>query len=224
MYLHKPPSVKINSHGVIDSVEFVVLHYTVEDLESTFKIFSDFRVGVSAHLVIDEDGSIYDLLNCLNEAPRFARHAGQSEYTDKSGKQWNDFNKMSIGIEMVNRNGNIIPYTQAQYDSLFEIVSVLRTKYVSLNDPERIVGHEHIAGWRGKVDPGCLFDWEFLYKRLYPGYDIPSRSSYCPQPVRDVLTNFLNCVPSEKATANVYWRNINLLLETYIRLLNEVQS
>jgi hypothetical protein len=29
-------------------------------------------------------------------------------------------------------------------------------------------------------------------------------------------------VPLEKSAANIYWRNINLLLETYTRILNEV--
>ena len=222
MHLQNLPNVKINCHGFIESVEFVVLHYTVEDLESTFEIFADPHIGVSAHFIIDEDGSVYDLLNSLSEAPMLARHAGKSCYTDRLGKQWSDFNKISIGIELINKNGNIISYTHEQYDSLFELISALRNKYISLNDPERIVGHEHIAGWRGKVDPGCLFDWGLLYGQVYPDHDTPDRKNYCPIPVKDVLINFLDCVPPEKSAANVYWRNINLLLETYTRLLNEV--
>ena len=224
MEFHPTPNRKINCNGSLESVEFIVIHYTVEDLESTFDIFSDPTIGVSSHFVIAEDGLVYSLLDCLSDSPVSARHTGESYYMDRTGNYWSNFNKISIGIEMVNRNGNIIPYNKEQYESLFKVIFILKSKYSSLHDPERIIGHEHIAGWRGKVDPGYLFDWNLLFRTLYPNFDIPNREGACPFLVRKMLGKFLDCIPSENASANIYWRNINLLLETYTRLLNEAHN
>ena len=85
------------------------------------------------------------------------------------------FNGFSIGIELVNRNGNLFPYTKAQYRSLALICKRLQRYYKALCNPERVLGHEHIAGYRGKVDPGHCFDWSLFFKMSYGSSGILNR-------------------------------------------------
>ena len=73
---------------------------------------------------------------------------------------WKGFNDFSIGIELVNYNGNVFPYTDQQYEALAQVILHLKSKYSSLKQAKRIVGHEHISGFRGKADHGHLFDWK----------------------------------------------------------------
>src|SRR5690348_11755318 len=150
-----------NYTAEIIPVEFLVLHYTAGDLRRTLELFSDPAREVSSHFVIDLDGAIYEPVACSDGTVYRAWHAGQSYWFD--GEQtWEGFNGFSIGIELVNLNGNLLPYPQAQYEALFELVARLRSIYPGLNNPERVLGHEHIAGWRGKADPGGFFDWKLF--------------------------------------------------------------
>lgn len=219
--LRNPPSKSPNHNGKMTSVEFIVIHYTVESLHSTFDFFLDPARKVSSHFVIADEGDIYELVDCLTGDSNIAWHAGKSSYTDETGKDWNDFNEFSIGIELVNRNGNIFPYTDAQYDSLSSLVSHLGILYPALVSPYRVVGHEQIAGFRGKVDPGIFFDWQRFFQRTFPHADIPHREVACPSEVREVLRNFGEIVPLQADKSDEYWRNMNLLLEVFTRLTNE---
>lgn len=160
------------------SVEFVVLHYTAQKLEESLKIFlSSSPQPVSCHLLIDEGGGVYELVHCWDGICKKAFHAGKSFFLDSRGKRWENFNNFSLGIELVNWNGNIFCFTENQYKSLFKILSHLKAIYPALQSPERILGHEHIAGFRGKSDPGYLFDWQRLFKNVYPDDQEPKRSS-----------------------------------------------
>ena len=82
-------------------------------------------------------------------------------------KQWKNFNAFSIGIELINLNGNLFPFTDQQYQSLFKVLNHLKNKYPALESEKRILGHEQIAGFRGKKDPGVLFDWPLLFQKVY---------------------------------------------------------
>ena len=155
-------------------VEFVVLHHTAGDLKTTLAWFEDPESQVSAHLVIDAEGDTYEIVPCWDGTTQRAWHAGQSSWTD-ADDHWQKFNDFSIGIELVNLNGNTHPYTDQQYDALVAVIGHLRSLYPALDSPARIVGHQHIAGNRGKTDPGKLFDWERLFSECYPGQDAPSR-------------------------------------------------
>lgn len=148
-------------------VEFVVLHYTAQSLEGSLKIFLEFKAKVSCHLLIDRDGMVYELVDCWDGVCKKAFHAGRSFFKDENKKDWNSFNNFSIGIELVNWNGNIFDFTKQQYKSLFTSLNHLKNQYPSLNNPNRILGHEHISGFRGKRDPGYLFDWPQLFKEVY---------------------------------------------------------
>lgn len=139
-------------------VEFLVIHYTACDLQKTLEIFGSPNPGVCAHFVIDLDGTVYDLGGFYRGPIRRGAHAGKS-HLEVNGVKFEAFNQFSIGIEIINLNGNLLEYTEAQYASLAELVRHLQKRFPALNNPERIVGHEHIAHWRGKADPGVRFDW-----------------------------------------------------------------
>lgn len=146
-------------------VEFVILHYPAGDLERTMSIFSSTERGVCTHFVLDTDGSIYDLGGFLNGPIQQGAHAGVSRLT-MDGVERSAFNHMSIGIEIVNLNGNLMPYTENQYDALNELLRHLIVRFPVLKKPGHILGHEHISGFRGKCDPGVMFDWERVLNNL----------------------------------------------------------
>jgi len=146
-------------------VDFLVIHYTACDLQTTMNIFMDRDKKVCAHFVVDTDGTIYDLGGFINGPIRLGAHAGKS-HLEVNGTRYEAFNQFSIGIEIINFNGNLIEYTDAQYEALTELVGHLQTRFPQLKNPERIVGHEHIAHWRGKADPGVLFDWKRFLNSL----------------------------------------------------------
>lgn len=104
------------------------------------------HLRVSAHLLIERDGSItqyvpFDLK---------AWHAGKSCF---SGRE--NCNDYSIGIELEGTDHEA--FTAAQYEQLNRITHWLRQRF-PLITPDRIVGHSDIAPGR-KTDPGPFFDW-----------------------------------------------------------------
>jgi AmpD protein len=108
---------------------------------------------VSAHFLIERDGTITQFVSC-NER---AWHAGQSCYAER--ENCNDF---SLGIEL--EGTDELPYTEAQYAALVELIGVLQQGYPALS-LERICGHSDIAPGR-KTDPGPAFDWPRLRTAL----------------------------------------------------------
>ena len=148
--------------------EFLVLHYTACDLQRTLAIFADREKKVCAHFVLAPDGTLYDLGGFWDGPILQGAHAGVSRF-HLDGKDWERLNTCSIGVEIVNLNGNLFPYTDAQYHSLAEIARHIAARFPKLADPARVVGHEHIAGFRGKVDPGREFEWPRFYAAAYAG-------------------------------------------------------
>lgn len=162
----------------------MVLHFTACSLERTLRLFMSKEAEVSAHIVIDRDGAIYEVVECFGGSAKRAWHAGKSRWEVSRGGDRvpvESFNDRSIGIELVNYNGNIFPYTEAQYASLFAVIECLRGLYPNLSHPESIVGHEQIAGFRGKSDPGRCFEWARLFSVCYPDQGAPERRCVCPQ-------------------------------------------
>ena len=106
-----------------------------------------YQLTVSAHLLIKRDGS------CIQYVPfnKRAWHAGKSSYQGK--ERCNDF---SIGIELEGTES--IPYTEAQYIQLAEVIDSLLKAYPNLSK-QQITGHSNIAPGR-KNDPGASFDWQ----------------------------------------------------------------
>lgn len=115
------------------------------------------QMQVSSHLFIARDGQITQFVN-LN---RRAWHAGQSSYGGKP-----NCNDYSVGIEL--EGTDLLPYTDAQYQTLVAVTAALFRAYPALR-PARITGHEYIAPGR-KTDPGPAFRWQRLFSGLkdYP--------------------------------------------------------
>ena len=138
-------------------VKFAVIHYTAQSLKESLNIFLSPRSQLSCHLLIDREGAVYELVECWSGVCKKAFHAGQSRFLDSEKKRWEGFNDFSLGIELVNGNGNIFPFKKTQCESLYKVLSHLKKLYPALRNPDRIVGHEHIAGYRGKKRSRPLF-------------------------------------------------------------------
>jgi N-acetylmuramoyl-L-alanine amidase len=199
------------------NVEFLVIHYTACGLQSTLEIFRNPERKVSSHLVLSNSGEVYEVVKCWEGEAQRAWHAGKSIWTDQD-KTWENFNDFSIGLEIVNNNGNIIEYSSKQYESLLEIIKHLRQKYPALEDPNRILGHEHIAGWRGKIDPGWMFNWEWLFANCYPTFPPPQRLPTLPEKLLRCSEKFLGTLPENDKSRSTFWQTLNETLEAAVEL------
>jgi N-acetylmuramoyl-L-alanine amidase len=109
---------------------------------------------VSAHYVIDRDGTIY---RCVDDGVS-AWHADDCVLEGCA-----DINACSIGIELVGFARTA--YMPAQLDALVDLCLSLCVRYKIAVD--RIVGHQHIAVPAGrKTDPGPYFPWTQVRERI----------------------------------------------------------
>jgi len=215
MTLHQIHSPNYDPRPI--DVRFLVIHYTAVDLARTLEIFTDPARKAAAHLVVDTDGAIIECVPCWEGEALRAWHAGVSRWHD--GEQhYEALNDWAIGVELVNNNGNILPFTDAQYTALARIVDHLRRNYPALADTAAVLGHEQIAGFRGKADPGWQFDWNRFFALCYPGQPAPPRPPICPPTLRDALARLAEIAPSEHAAANAFWERVSLLTETAVAL------
>lgn len=130
-------------------VDTLVLHHTAQPLDVSLELL---RFGaVSAHYVVDTNGDIYRL---VDEA-RVAWHAGLSWWRTARG-----LNATSIGIEIVNLDGNRHPYSEAQRAAVVGLSREIVARHPAIA-PCNVVGHADIAP-RRKDDPGSLFFWRDL--------------------------------------------------------------
>ncbi len=113
---------------------------------------SDPAAKVSAHYLIDEDGSVVAL---VPEADR-AWHAGLSAWQGESS-----LNDRSIGIELVNpgHEWGYRPFPEAQMLACIELCGAILRRWPI--PARRVLGHSDVAPER-KQDPGELFDWARL--------------------------------------------------------------
>jgi N-acetylmuramoyl-L-alanine amidase len=134
-------------------IDMLVLHYTgMTSAEAAIARLCDRQARVSAHYVLEEDGSVWRLV----AEDRRAFHAGISCWRGET-----DLNRVSIGIEIVNpgHEWGYRPFPAAQMASLVDLCrGILARRPIP---PDRILGHSDIAPDR-KSDPGELFDWAAL--------------------------------------------------------------
>jgi N-acetyl-anhydromuramyl-L-alanine amidase AmpD len=194
------------------TVELLVLHGTAADRDTTLRLLTDPAHNVSAHLVVAEDGVAYELVPCLSAPAQRAWHAGRSRWSD-GDRTWESLNDWAIGIELVNLNGNLIAYSDAQYAAVAELLGQLRQRYPTLDDPNRIVGHEHVAGFRGKVDPGRRFDWSRVFAEAYPGCVAPSREPTLPVAHRNALRDLVDAASPATRASTEFWTALSALTE-----------
>jgi N-acetylmuramoyl-L-alanine amidase len=145
------PSPNHNERCDVSGPDMLVLHYTgMESCDVALDRLCDPAAEVSAHYLIDEDGTLYELVG----EDRRAWHAGVSNWCGYS-----DVNSRSIGVELVNpgHENGYRAFPDAQISQLIELcVGILERHDI----PQRnIVGHSDIAPIR-KQDPGELFPWQ----------------------------------------------------------------
>lgn len=151
-------------------VDFVVLHYTATDNDTSLKVLSE--QDVSSHYLITREPrpGVYLLV----PEERRAWHAGVSEWKGRS-----HLNNTSIGIEIVNhgrQENDWQPYTDEQIDTLIILLRDIMTRHRIA--PGNVVGHSDIAPQR-KVDPGPLFPWKRLADEgLATWFDEPLAARY----------------------------------------------
>ncbi|MGQ8366758.1 peptidoglycan recognition protein family protein [Glaciecola sp. 1036] len=145
-------------HGIIQNdakidPKMVVVHWTVvPTLDKTFDVFNptqlaSFRKGisgasalnVSAHFLVDRDGTIYQLM----PTDTFARHVIGLNYT-------------AIGIENI-ADGNALPLTKEQIDANIQLIQYLAAKHdidyvIGHHEYQQFIGHEL---WK-ETDPNYL--------------------------------------------------------------------
>lgn len=130
----------------------VVIHHTSNNaIEPALATLTNPAREVSAHYVVERDGTVYQL---VDERQR-AWHAGQSKWGADT-----DVNSSSIGIELDN-NGRE-PYAEPQIAALLALLADLQERYRI--PTANFVGHGDIAPGR-KVDPSALFPWKRLADR-----------------------------------------------------------
>ena len=139
-------------------ISAIVLHHTamVENAVETGKFFQRPNAKVSAHYVVDRDGSL------VRSVPddRRAWHAGRSEFQGTG-----DVNDFSIGIEICNVGDGVEPYPQAQVDAVVNLVAWLSKTYdVPMT---RLTRHRDVAVPLGrKRDTSDNFDQAYVAKAV----------------------------------------------------------
>jgi len=138
---------------LISSIKLVIFHYTgmQSERESIIRLCNP-SFKVSAHYLINQNGKILKLV----KDEYIAWHAGKSRW-----KKYNNLNKNSIGIELVNK-GHQYGYTsfkKKQISTLVKLCKILKKKYKIKT--KNFLGHSDIAPLR-KIDPGEKFPWESL--------------------------------------------------------------
>lgn len=133
--------------------DLVVLHYTgMRDGASALARLCDPQSKVSAHYVIEEDGTVYSLV----EENLRAWHAGKSYWRGLV-----DINSHSIGIEIVNPGHEFgyRAFPDTQMRAVLTLCEEIKKRYKL--PATAFLGHSDIAPMR-KEDPGELFNWKML--------------------------------------------------------------
>lgn len=148
--LHHSPNHDVRRGGPAD---MLVLHYTgMRTGEEAIARLLDPEAQVSAHYVVEEDGTIHALV----PENRRAWHAGKSWWRGET-----DCNSRSVGVEIVNPGHEFgyVPFPDRQIDAVIRLCLGILVRHSI--PPRNVVGHSDIAPTR-KQDPGELFPWARL--------------------------------------------------------------
>ncbi len=147
---HGPRRPAVGDRVIVD---MLVLHYTgMRTAEDALARLTESDGSVSAHWVIDEDGTVYRLV----EEERRAWHAGRAYWAGEV-----DINSRSIGVEIVNPGHEFgyRPFPEAQMVAVQELCLEIVDRWSI--PTHRVLGHSDVAPDR-KEDPGELFPWARL--------------------------------------------------------------
>jgi N-acetyl-anhydromuramyl-L-alanine amidase AmpD len=135
-------------------VTTLVLHHTAGSLPSSLDILQgkDPKRKVGVHYVVTDELKPR-VIRMVPEA-QAAYHAGKSAWGKEVG-----LNQGSVGIEIINYDGNVYPYSDAQVAIIFALCDeIIRRHDIK---PWNVLAHSDIAVGR-KVDPGSKFPWAKL--------------------------------------------------------------
>ena len=147
------PSPNFGPRAPDKPIDILLIHYTgMASAEAALDRLCDPASQVSAHYLIEEDGTIWSL---VDEQHR-AWHAGIGYWAGEA-----DINSHSIGIELVNPGHELgyRPFPMPQMVALAGMAREIMARHKIPN--HRVLGHSDVAPER-KCDPGELFDWAWL--------------------------------------------------------------
>jgi len=151
MNIIQTPSANFNARPDGAAIDTVIIHYTgMPTGRDALARLCDPAAEVSAHYVIDEDGTIYAL---VEEGCR-AWHAGKSTWAGRG-----NLNDVSLGIELVNPGHEFgyRPFSLIQMQALVHLCHQISERHPIAY----YLGHSDVAINR-KVDPGEKFNWGWL--------------------------------------------------------------
>ena len=152
---HWHPSPNIGPRRGLDRPELLILHYTgMESAKAARDWLCNPASGVSCHYLVDEKGSITQM---VDETLR-AWHAGVSRWKSRE-----DINSASIGIEIHNPGHDLgyADFPSAQMEAVIRLCRdiVLRNEIAAKD----VLAHSDVAPLR-KQDPGEKFPWATLHR------------------------------------------------------------
>jgi len=160
------PSANQDDRPADEPIDTLILHYTgMQSAQEAIDRLRDPAARVSSHYVVDEDGSVLQLV----PEDRRAWHAGVSYWRGHS-----ELNGRSIGIEIVNpgHEWGYRDFPALQMAVVCDLCLSILSRHAL---PARnVVAHSDVAPDR-KEDPGEKFDWRGLAQNgvgLWP-QDIP---------------------------------------------------
>lgn len=178
------PSPNFNARPAGVAIDILLLHYTgMLSAKDALDRLRDSQAKVSAHYMVDEDGTTFAL---VAEADR-AWHAGVSHWAGED-----DVNSRSIGIEIVNP-GHDLGYRDFPEPQMAAVIDLCRDLLSRHPIPaHRVLGHSDVAPTR-KQDPGERFDWPRLAAArigLYPPDDLAAFAPPTAEALRRDLARF----------------------------------
>jgi len=148
-------------------VQALILHHTGGNLAGSYDVLqgrkSSHRVGIH-YLVTDENPP---RIIAMVPETKVAYHAGKSGW-----RQFDGLNQPSIGIEIINLDGNIHRYPAAQQELVAKLCADLLRRHPSIK-PTEVLAHSDIAIGR-KIDPGLLFPWADFAARGIGAWPLPA--------------------------------------------------
>ncbi len=131
-------------------IKFLILHFTAQDFQTSLKLLQD---QVSVHYLVSSQP--VEVFQLVDEGKK-AWHCGESFWAGMVA-----LNNNSIGIEIVNLDGNINPYPEEQMEAVMELCKQIISRHNIA--PDCVLGHSDVAPIR-KDDPGSLFPWRQFYE------------------------------------------------------------
>ena len=173
-----------------EPVTTLILHHTAGSLPSSLDVLQGrnpkHKVGIH-YVVTDEPRP--RVIRMVPESMA-AYHAGKSAWGKLNG-----LNQHSIGIEIINYDGNVYPYSDAQAAILFALCSEIIERHGIR--PWNVLAHSDIAVGR-KVDPGSKFPWAKLAALGIGAWPLPheladnlkKKANRSPQRMRSLLAAY----------------------------------